>query len=354
MILLIAVFAVVLYFAEKYSLKHVLDQVTFCTSLDRVVVEPGEAFSWSITIRNGKRMMVPYLRLRELVPEGLVFTDGSGKVGDKWCSWLVSTLYLGRHQKVVLNREVSIPKRGRYFFRGVSVDAGDFLGLRSVTDTYPELREIVVKPQRCDLSEPGELLGGYLGENSVRNSLMEDPIQTAGFRDYTGREPFRAISWSQSARYNRLLVKQYENTAEFSCTVLLNTDCPRQENQELLLEQCFSIVRSVCEILEKKKISYDFQTNGCIAGPMGDWNHICEGLGAAHLETVLEGLGRMTYDIRESEADFWEREIRNAQNRKSIILVTPTDEETARAAAARFERKLRRKVLLLCADALYS
>ncbi|MCC8101209.1 MAG: DUF58 domain-containing protein [Clostridiales bacterium] len=354
MILLIAVFAVVLYYAEKYSLKHVLDQVTFCTSLDKVVVEPGEVFSWSMTIRNGKRMMVPYLRLREHVPEELVFADGSGKVGEKWYSWLVSTLYLGRHQKVVLKREVSIPKRGRYFFHGASVDAGDFLGIRSVTDTYSEMHEIVVKPQRYPLSELTELLGGYLGENSVRKSLMEDPIEIIGFREYTGREPFRTISWTQSARYSRLLVKQYENTTEFSCTVLLNTDCSKQMNQGTLLEQCFSIVRSVCEMLEKQKISYDFRTNGCIAGPMGDWNHIRDGLGVSHLEAVLEGLGRMTYDTRESEADFWEKEIRIAQNNKSIILVTPTDGETARAAAARFEKKSQKKVLLLCADTICS
>ncbi|MCD7833542.1 MAG: DUF58 domain-containing protein [Lachnospiraceae bacterium] len=229
MILLIVTFAVVLFYAEKYSLKHVLDRVTFCTSLDSGVVEPGESFSWSMTIRNGKRSMVPYLRVRELVPEGLVFADGSGKVGDKWCSWLVSTLYLGRYQNVVLTREVFLPKRGRYFFRGASVDAGDFLGIRSVTETYPELREIVIKPERCTLPELSEILGGYFGENSVRESLMEDPIEIIGFRDYTGREPFRAISWTQSARYSRLLVKQYENTIDFSCTVLLNSDCPKQK-----------------------------------------------------------------------------------------------------------------------------
>ncbi|MCC8047371.1 MAG: DUF58 domain-containing protein [Clostridiales bacterium] len=352
MILLIAAFAVILYFVEKYSLKHVLDQVTFVTAVDKGVVEPEETFSWSITIRNGKRMMVPYLRLRESIPEGLLFADGSGPVGSARFSWLVSTLYLGRRQKVCLSRDVMLPKRGRYFFHGASVEAGDFLGIRSVIETYPELKDVVVKPRRWDSPEFQTLLGGYLGEHSVRKSLMEDPIDTISFRDYTGREPMRSISWIQSARHDRLLVKQFDHTAEFSCTVLLNVDCPNLRERNARLEQCFSIVRSVCEELEKRKISCDFRTNGSIAGAIGSWSHIGDGLGAAHLETILEGLGRMTYGYRESASTFFEQTIRGMQRGKSIILVTPVapeDDITVRNAAARLEKISQRKVLVLYA-----
>ena len=44
MILFILIFGVILYVAEKYSMKRVLDQVKFATSLSRVLVEPGEEF----------------------------------------------------------------------------------------------------------------------------------------------------------------------------------------------------------------------------------------------------------------------------------------------------------------------
>ncbi|MCD8019222.1 MAG: DUF58 domain-containing protein [Clostridiales bacterium] len=349
MILLILAFAAILYFAEKYSLKHVLDKVTFETAVDRGVVEPDETFSWSITIRNGKRMMVPYLRLRENIPEGLLFADGSGPVGSTRLSRLTSTLYLGRRQKVCLSRDVMFPRRGRYFFRGALVEAGDFLGIQSVTETYPELKDVVVKPRRWDSPELLELLGGYLGEHFVRKSLMEDPIDTISFRDYTGWEPLRSISWIQSAKHNRLLVKQYEHTAEFSCTVLLNVDCQNDRGCNERLEQCFSIVRSVCEELEKWKISCDFRTNGRIAGAIGNWSHVGDGLGAAHLETILEGLGRMTYSFRESAATFFEQEIRGMQRRKSIILVTPEEDAAVLAAVERLEKMSQRKVLVLYA-----
>lgn len=73
MILFLVLFAAVLYAAEKYSLVHAFDEVTVETATDRVLVEPGEEFSWFLTITNGKRTMVPYLGVREAVPEGLYF-----------------------------------------------------------------------------------------------------------------------------------------------------------------------------------------------------------------------------------------------------------------------------------------
>ena len=76
MIFLLIVLGLLLYFAERYSMAHVLDGLTFETETDRILVEPGESFCWKFTISNSKRMMVPYLKVKELVPEGLVFEAG--------------------------------------------------------------------------------------------------------------------------------------------------------------------------------------------------------------------------------------------------------------------------------------
>ena len=53
---------------------------------------------------------------------------------------------------------------------------------------------------------------------------------------------------------------------DLSCTILLDVECRDEEREAELLEQCFSMVRSICEELEKQRIAYDFQTNGVIAG----------------------------------------------------------------------------------------
>ena len=350
MILFLIVLAVVLSGVEKYSLVHGLDHVSFKTSLDKMLIEPDEPFTWTMTVKNDKWMMVPYLRVMELVPRGLRFAETDQEVEQKGIMGLRSVLYLAGRQKTELVRTVKLSERGRYFFRGSSVECGDFLGYQTSMENYPEMAEIVVKPRAYPHGEISLLLGGYLGDYAVRNSLFEDPVLTIGFREYTGREPFRSISWTQSARHNRLLVKQQEPVADLSCTVLLNTECSRGKYVSMLLEQTYSMVRSLCEELEKKKISYDFYTNGTIAGAMGNWKRVEEGLGANHLETVLEGLGRMTYDVSEPLDTFFLRVLKGARGGNSFVVVTP--ERTARLdeLVAGLSERTGRSVLVISAE----
>lgn len=350
MILFLIVLAVVLYWVEKYSLVHGLDHVSFKTSLDKMLIEPDEPFTWTMTVKNDKWMMVPYLRVMELVPRGLRFTETDQEVEQKGIMGLRSVLYLAGRQQTELVRNVKLSERGRYFFRGSSVECGDFLGYQTSMENYPEMAEIVVKPRSYPHGEISLLLGGYLGDYAVRNSLFEDPVLTIGFREYTGREPFRSISWTQSARHNRLLVKQQEPVADLSCTVLLNTECSRGKYVSMLLEQTYSMVRSLCEELEKKKISYDFYTNGTIAGAMGNWKRVEEGLGVNHLETVLEGLGRMTYDVSEPLDTFFLRVLKGARGGNSFVVVTP--ERTARLdeLVAGLSERTGRSVLVISAE----
>lgn len=351
MIIFLLILAVVLYYVEKYSLEHGLDRVTFETSTDRVLVEPDEPFIWTMTVKNGKRLMVPYLKLKESTPLGLSFAETGEPVEQKGITGYLSTLYLAGRQQVVLQRTVFLPARGRYFFRGASAEAGDFLGLRTTVETYSELKEMVVKPKPFAKAAVTEMLGGFLGEQSAKKSLMEDPVITIGFREYTGREPFRSISWTQSAKNNRLLVKQYDCTADFSCTILLNTECAG-EVRPALLETCFSVVRTVCEELERKKIAYDFCTNGVIAGAMGSWAKVGEGLGVGHLETVLEGLGRMTFDHRETAGEFLDKTIRGVRAGRTFLLVTPELSEMLYKETGRLETVSGQKVLVFCAEEL--
>lgn len=356
MILFLVMFAAVLYAAEKYSLEHGLDGVSLDTVLGKMLVEPGEAFTWTTSIINRKRMMVPYLKMKEQVPEGLLYASSGVPVMEEKASAADSVLYLAGKQKTELTREVMLMKRGRYFFRGASVEAGDFLGMDTTIRKYTEMEEIVVKPKPCPGVELSTLLGGFLGEYAVRNSLLEDPVLSIGFREYTGREPFRAISWTQSAKYGRLLVKQYECTADLSCQILLNMDYGKKfidgEDKEMaaLLERCFSMVRSVCEELERKKIPYGFMTNGIIAGAVGNWKQVEDGLGAGHLETVLEGLGRMTHERQESMDEFIRRVRKGVQGAESFVVVTPVREERIEALVQSLEERAGNQVLFLCAN----
>lgn len=302
MIVWFLMLAVAVWMAQKYSLEHGLDELEYEMEPEKMLAEPDEPIWIHMTVRNKKWLLVPFLQIREELPDGVrVYELEKGKLekteGVYQRYWLETELYLAGWQKAEITRKISCAKRGCYGFKGATLSAGDFLGVSGRSQEITQYREIVIKPKPATNSDLNRILGGFLGDISVRRFWMEDPMFLSGFREYTGREPFRAISWTQSARSGKMMVKEYDHTAELSCLVLLDISCRQswEKNLDSETETCFSITRSVCETLEKQGFSYEFFTNAIITGPVGNISRVLEGRGMLHLQEVLEILGRSTY-----------------------------------------------------------
>ena len=98
--------------------------------------------------------------------------------------------------------------------------------------------------------------------------------------------------------------------------------CISSDDREKI-ELCCQAARQVCETLEEQRIAYDFQTNAVIAGTMGNWRSVGNGQGRGHLETVLEGLGRMTGQSRTDAADWLYAVGKGLSGRRSLLLLVP-------------------------------
>ena len=85
---------------------------------------------------------------------------------------------------------------------------------------------------------------------------------------------------------------------------------------------------------------------------MGNWKRVEEGLGAGHLETVLEGLGRMTYDSSEPLDSFFMRVLKGAHGGNSFVVVTPERTERLDELVAGLSERSGRKALVICAEEL--
>ena len=63
-----------------------------------------------------------------------------------------------------------------------------------------------------------------------------------GFRDYTGREPMKQISFTATARTGRMMVKQFDHTLDVTVSVVLNLDARLPSGMARpLMETCFSM-----------------------------------------------------------------------------------------------------------------
>lgn len=311
---------------ELSSLRGDLSHIRYECSIDKRSCEPGESFQITSVVANRRRLPVAFLRLEEHLPRELEIVQANTLDLREEKGFLnhYSTIFLMPRQALTRVVTASLPARGRYIFRGAEIYSGDFLGLRELGHSFRLAEEIVVFPPAADLPELEDTLGGFLGEMSVQRFILEDPVLTLGFREYTGREPQRAISWPQSLSKGRLMVKNYDYTQDVSVTIVLNTDYGRKTLKDpRLVEEAFSLARAVCAFLERKKIKYSFLTNATAAGNLGCWSLLAEGLGANHFYTILEGLGRATYDHTEPCRDLFLRAERRAEQGQAHIIITP-------------------------------
>ena len=244
---------------------------------------------------------------------------------------------------------MSISRRGYYPLPGLEIARGDFLGLREESRRSRRFRFVTVAPREAEDAGFQDVLGGFLGDISVRRFLHEDPVLTAGYRAYTGREPMKSISWTQSARGLGLMVKKYDFTSEPAVSVLLNADGPRSPEHSERMERCFSLARTVCRVLEERGIGYDFTTNASSAELFSDVADLGAGLGGQHFSAVLERLGRADCRAAYSGERLLERSAASNSG-KGRILITPGAEFGDSPALARLRELTGGSVLILRAE----
>ena len=341
MIILLILFALFLFLVERYYLQNGLSRIYYDVSVSQALLEPEEEFIIRSTIENHKPLFLPYLSMEESLPyeiqiseteqvdrdsTGLqVFTNTtSAQYEQIRNAYLKSSFYLMPNQKFTREVRASLPCRGRFLFRGCNLHGGDFLGLSDSDRSFPTTREVVVMPKRAPIPDIGRLVGDFLGDLSVNRFIFEDPMLTIGFSEYTGREPLRDISWSQTARMGRTMVKNYDHTVDLSLTILLNVQSANpNSDDDQAVETCISMVRSLCETLEEQHIKYSFLTNAIPVGMIGGADEIEQGNGNRHFFAMMEMLGRLTSIGAKPFSNTILRACRTSEQGRHHILVTP-------------------------------
>lgn len=348
--------AIILFAVEHYSLQHALSRVYYSCQPSRHLIDPDESFTVVSTIENQKKMMVPFVRMVETFPLAIELdVNEKGVYHGSNDVQLTSRFYLMPNQVYTRKVEATIPQRGCHYFRQAVLYGGDFLGMKENVEYYNNYQEVVVMPRSIDCPSLEKTLGDYLGDMSVNRFILEDPVLTTGFREYTGREPMRSISWTQTSRFGKMMVKNYDHTLDLSITILLNVKTPyRTEETEARVEDCFRLVRAVCETLEEKQVKYNFSTNASISGFAGSWSEIGEGLGGNHFLTVMEGLGRATSMSTEAFSVTLDRAYHRAESGRSFIVVTPNIEPEWQADLQKLQELSAAPLCILTPDLIHS
>lgn len=296
------------------------NQLRYEYTLDRLLAEPGQEITFRSVVKNYGRFPLFYVRLTEyFIREVGVESKQRGSRSRSGEFRRDTAFMLLPYRQYASELRFSLPERGVYTPGRFYLQNGDYLGISAHVESGELDRKIVIMPHRTENAEVLNVLGGYLGDISVRRFVLEDPILTVGCRDYTGREPMKSIAWVQSARAGRMLVKEYDHTVESNATVLLNL----QGGTDAEREECLRMTRTVCEELERRRITYDFFTNGDIRTAQRDLTWLAKGLGQQHCMTIMYGLGISKCRHHFPLSELVDRATRNRRTGNGFILITP-------------------------------
>ncbi|WP_029233121.1 DUF58 domain-containing protein [Butyrivibrio sp. VCB2006] len=295
---------------------HLLYRYTY----DSKLAEPGEKIAFSDKLINSWFFPIVYIRLLECMPEGAVIL---GKNKNKESH----SLFLPAHKSYQHTVYFTLPKRGIYRGGKYYLETGDFLGFKSWIESGETTTDITVMPSTCKDEYVLKVLGGYIGDISVRRFIMEDPVLTIGYLDYTGREPMKKISWKHSAKVGKLMVKNSDYTVDANAAIVLNMASGSSKEKE----KCLEIVRTVCEKLEEEKISYQFLSNG-------DAGNLDEGYGKKHFDQIMTNLGRSSLVSFFSFDDLIDCCIRERKRSRSYFIISAPLTPDNRKALIRLQR----------------
>jgi uncharacterized protein (DUF58 family) len=192
-----------------------------------VAIEPSRAFVGEdvvvrVTIRNGKRVPIPIVRLVVPLPEPLAAAKGGPPL-----TVLRRRLSVGGRTEVTVAFSLIAPRRGEFWFEPLVVDLADPLDLTPIRRTVPIERPLVVMP---------EPIGGVpmhvrrrlpFGAPAPAARLFEDRERFAGVRDYEPGDPMHHVHWRLSGHVGSLQTMRFDPTR--SAEVLFALDVAHGE-----------------------------------------------------------------------------------------------------------------------------
>jgi hypothetical protein len=340
---------------ELLSLRDNLSYIRYHCVPSKLGCEPGEVFQLRTSVSNYGIRAISFLKLEEILPKGInILGDAENIVEDHRGCLHTSILYIRGKQKITRTIQASLPHRGLYLLEGCRLLGGDFLGIREKDKKVEQKEEIIIFPQLLKDDTILRTLSGYYGDFSVRRFYIEDPILVSSYRDYTGSEPMRSISWTQSARKNQLMVKEFDHTIDLSVTILLDVYLHWSEGGHFdQLEYCFSMVRTIAEFMEQKKVSYRLLTNAYIRSGSSAYEALTKaGQGSHHLTMLLYTLGQADSNSFRNIDDLYNIAIKNYSGENAIFYVAPFENEKRDSLVKNLQSRLGSQVYPMYAAAM--
>lgn len=339
MIGFLVIFTLVLFATlEWLSTRRAGARIGITAAVDLPLAAPGEPVTLRCTVTNAGLWPQLFAGFVVSLPPGVTVLDaGGGRVRQDISGALVSyRLTLLPRTRWSGSVRLRFERRGVYRLGKCYLESGDLLGLSGSVQTRDAALRCVCTAALSEDTAKVRALGGLLGDWSVRRFLHEDESMLTGYRAYSGREPMKAISWTQTAKTGALTVKQYDHTAEPDAMVLVGLRAASAEEAERIL----SLARTACEMLEARSVAYAFASDG-------DLRAVGKGFGRQHVLPILRTIGEAEPVCFTGLYELCDRCSAQRESGRGYIVVTSGSDPEEAAALALLRARAEHEVCVL-------
>lgn len=323
MILLVAFICVLLLMwlqRQLYS-KHWNDNLDVKISYKNVDLVVGEENELVEVITNNKSLPLPVFHVKFDTPKTFIFeNEDNSSVTDYYYRDDVFTV-LG-HQSVTRKLKFKCTKRGCFYMNDITITSSDLFLQLILTDKRKNNAVIHVYPKKIDTGLFDIPFKTITGSYVTNKTLVEDPFEFRGIRNYQPFDNMKSINWKASAKNNELMVNNFFMTSSQNIIILLNIDTQLYSKNEKLIEKIISIASSLAERFVNAGIPVGLITNGRDIYT-NEQIHRHSGSGSNHMLVLDKDLARLDpYADLFDFASIMTNELKNAKENTYYIIIS--------------------------------
>lgn len=239
----------ILFLLSWFWTRYSLHRLIFRRSSAASRVQVGEQFDERLMLDNTS--VIPKLWVQ--------IVDGSTLPGHR-AGYVAS---LGGRKRMTWRARTSCRQRGKFQLGPVTASSGDPFGLFKRRIVLTGQRELLVLPRVLPISDFLLFTGGLPGRGRSSRRALQTTTNATTIRDYVTGDAMNRIHWRASARYNKLMVKEFELDPAMDAWIFLDLHSSVQtgEGEHSTEEYGVTIAATIANYLLRQDLSLGMIVN---------------------------------------------------------------------------------------------
>jgi uncharacterized protein (DUF58 family) len=182
----------------------------------------GDEIVFEIEVTNRKPLPLPWLQIEDELPEKVNLLRGKAEALAEERVALTNIFPINMYHRVKRRFPMRCSQRGVFTFGPTYIRSGDLFGFFRREKKFDALDYLLVYPRLVPLEKLGIPSRQLFGDIRLKRHLFQDPVLTAGVRDYVSGDSLKRIHWKSTARLGRLQTKVYEPTTTVDISLFLD------------------------------------------------------------------------------------------------------------------------------------